>query len=166
MDNGMSYLDAARLARANPELTAEDIRNMSMADWARMTGRSLRPATLPETVTPNQIPAKRESAPTAPPEAVQDVPTPEPVSVRDMTPEQYAAYRTTIGMGQSQQYGVGILNPVSAPKASNGRHAMITSNVEPSPAISMDGRLEDRSARLDNRSAAQRFSTPGNSYQG
>jgi hypothetical protein len=166
MDNGMPDLDRLELQARRLGLTAKKIRRMSMSDWARLTGQSLRPVEAPETVTPTPIRSESVSPPPARSEAVQDVPTTDPVSVRDMTLEEYAAFRPTVGMGQSRQYGRGIFDSVSGPRASNGRHAMVNSNVESAPRIGMDSRLEDRTSRLDNRSAAQRFSTPGNSWQG
>jgi hypothetical protein len=101
-------------------------------------------------------------------------PEPEPVSVAAMNNAEYAAYREQIGMGQSQKEGKGIFDSVSsrsqaytdAARVQSGRTAWVGSNVEDAPKIDMKSRLEDRTSRLDERSAAQRFSTPGNSFQG
>jgi hypothetical protein len=90
---------------------------------------------------------------------------PEPVSVRDMTPKQYAEFRQTIGMGQSTQYGVGIFNSVSAPKASNGRHFMVNSNVEKHPGIARVSQVQVNEGNLDRRPLAERFGNASNAYR-
>jgi hypothetical protein len=93
-----SYLQADRLAKAAPELTADDIRNMPVSEFARITGRSLQPT---PTLTPNR--PERVSPPTARSEAVESAPdiAPETVSVRDMSMNEYEAHRASIGMGKS-----------------------------------------------------------------
>ena len=91
-----TYMQADRLAKAHPELTADDIRKMPMSDWARLTGREqLRPE-IPLAQTPKPVEAPRV-----------EIPEPEPVSVKNMTLGEYELYRAEIGMGTSTK-NVGI----------------------------------------------------------
>jgi hypothetical protein len=103
MDSGMSYLEADRIAKANPGLTAKKIRRMSMSEFAKLTGRE------PFRPTP-QAPSRPAPGVAPQVEATridESEPEPEPVSVKDMTFKEYSAFRAKIGMGQSTK-NVGI----------------------------------------------------------
>jgi hypothetical protein len=155
-----SFVKARQFEAHFEGLSAEQIRNLPAAEYARLTGRSLMPTASNDVSRPapvvDHLDATRDDT------LIEDVPG---VSVRDMTTEQYAAYRKQIGMGQSQQYGRGILNAVSAPKASNGRHFMVNSNVEPSPAIARVSQVQVNEGNLDRRPLAERFGNASNAFR-
>jgi hypothetical protein len=165
----VSLLAAQRIAETG--LTAAELLALSHDEYARITGR----ATISETVS--QASGYQVSPPPAPQEQ-----TPAPVRTRaPLTPgfdfasmdmEQYAAVRGQLGVGVSRKEGRGIFDSVgsrsdeytNAVRAQAGRTAMSNANTVEPP------RLTDRYVRQDDmrdhRTAAQRFSTPGNSYQG
>lgn len=93
-----SWVQADRFVKAHPELTADDIRSMSMADFAKLTGREpFRPVVSPSRPAPGLAPPLETHRVEIP----EPEPEPEPVSVRDMDFAEYEVFRAKIGMGQS-----------------------------------------------------------------
>lgn len=90
---------------------------------------------------------------------------PTPVSVKDMTPEQYAAFRSHLGIGQVDQGIFGSGSFREAAKAKAGRNGMVTSNVELAPRIARVTMPEVNESRLDTRPLAERFGSPANAYR-
>lgn len=158
-----SYLHADRVAKANPGLTAEQIRSMPMADFARLMGREpIRPTVAPAPGPAPQVEATRT-----------DEVEPDPISIAEMTYEEYAEFRKQAGIGQSRKEGKGIFDSVSsrseayraAASQQAGRNAMVTSNVIPSPSISRPNLVNVNQPALDSRPLADRFGAASNQFR-
>lgn len=99
-------------------------------------------------------------------------PEPTPVSVKDMSPEEYAAFRQQMGIGQSKSEGRGIFDGVSsrseayhaAANKQSGRTAWVGSNVEEAPRIARVTIPEVNESRLDARPLAERFGNASNAF--
>jgi hypothetical protein len=89
------------------------------------------------------------------------------MSIEDMTLEEYARLRAQVGIGRGE-YGRGALDSastadwVAAAKRKAGRSALNNSGTMEPPRL--EGRYLKNDERLDRRPAAERFSTPGNSF--
>jgi len=90
--------------------------------------------------------------------------------VASLSMDEYAVLRSQLGMGHAREYGRGILSDqggtdawVQAAQRKAGRHGWQGRNVVEPPSIT------DRYVRQDDmrdaRSVAERFGTPGNSFQ-
>lgn len=154
-----SFLRMRELERTFAGYTAAEISTMDPGEFARLSGREL--VFTPTAPVPERVP---EQAPEAVPEPVPEA---RGVTVAEMSPAQYAQARGRLGMGQSHEYGRGILDGTApdawakAAASKAGRNALVTSNVTEAPRLT--GRTVLRQDDLrDNRTAAKRFSTPGN----
>ena len=147
------------LERTFAGYTAAEISTMDPGEFARLSGREL--VFTPAVPVPERVP---EHAPEAVPEPVLRA---RGVTVSEMSPEQYAQARGRLGMGQSREYGRGILDGTApgawakAAASKAGRNALVTSNVVQPPRL--EGRTVLRQdTHRDTRTAAERFSLPGN----
>ena len=161
-----AHRDASRAAELG--LTAQDVKAMPPDAFNRTFGydrptpteAALAAVRADSTAADSPAPAAPRIAP-QPPESA-----PQGVSVADMTMEQYAVFRREAGIGRGE-YGVGLLNQAGswadAARAKAGRSAMAgnRNTVEP-PRLG--GRYLNHDAGIDHRSAAARFSTPGNEF--
>jgi hypothetical protein len=93
------------------------------------------------------------------------------IDFAQLSMEQYAALRGQLGIGVGRKEGKGIFDSVSsrsqayadATRAPSGRTAYSVANLTEAPKLL--GRQERQGDRIDYRSATERFSTPGNSFQ-
>jgi hypothetical protein len=139
-----TYLTAQQIMEQTG-LSAAELAALPMDEYARLSGR----------------PTVAQSTPPAPQ-------TPDFVN---MSMDDYAAYRQQAGIGVSQKERRGIFD--SAPSQSqaytNAAHVQAArtamSNVNVEQPRRVDGRYLNLDEQRDTRSKAQRFSTPGNSYQ-
>lgn len=161
-DNQRAFLSSREHAPDFEDLSAAEINRMSFEDFARRTGRR----------TPAQAAiaaldaAYQASAPTAPQQPLEPVQEPQQ-SRQNVTEEQFLAWRAQRVSGGE---GKGIFDSVgsrsdaytNAVHAQSGRTAMSNANVQEPPRL--EGRFARQDDMRDTRSAAQRFSTPGNLY--
>jgi hypothetical protein len=163
MTNDIEALSALRQAQTN--LTPAELLALPMEAYGRLTGRSLRFEPQPEPMRgtyAEDIPEPRFSETVTSPE-------PQGIDVSQLTVEQYAAVRAQLGVGVSRQEGVGLFNQsgqswAEAAQRQPGRSGWQARNQVDAPQLV--GRQERQGDRLDYRSAADRLSTPGNSFQG
>jgi hypothetical protein len=163
----LSNFDQMRLAahdigrsEAFENLSPQEINAMPMSEYAKLTGRSLKITAEPVAEPPAALP---DTAFTQ-----QAVPAPQGIDVNSLSIEQYAALRGQLGIGQSRQEGIGILNQsgqswAEAARQQPGRSGWQNKNVTPAPALT--GRQVAAPA-TDNRTRAERFTFPGSAYQG
>lgn len=178
IDDGMTQEMAAFLATRGHsdnfrDLSADEVRAMDWAEYCRRTGRDKTPSQLAVEAfhaAQDALYASQTDNSTPPvanvPEAVSEPVTGVPGQI---TQEQFLQWRSQRG-GQGENRGifdsVGSQSQAYRDAAGRqaGRNAMVTSNVVEPP------RLPRQFARTDDfrdtRSLADRFSLPGNSYQG
>jgi hypothetical protein len=149
-------------------LDAGAIRKLSMASYAEIRRRAGLPDIDPYADTYSAYEPPTPQAAVSAPEAVRanaDVP-----DFASMSMAAYAQFRQEAGIGQSRSQGIGILNSgasradADAARVQASRHGLSNASVTMPPRL--EGRTVLRQDDLrDTRSAAQRFGTPGNSYQ-
>jgi hypothetical protein len=132
--------EAFEATRANRELfedmSPQEINRIPMAEYARMTGRGHIPETVPQ--------ARREA-----PQEPQGAPDsgPQGISVTDMSMDEYASVRESLGVTGGREYGRGIFDSrgrdewISAASQKSGRGGLVNSGVIESPKIDMNSRL-------------------------
>lgn len=167
MSNALRMRSAADMAELDG-LDANSIRRMSMSSYAEIRRRAGLPERDPfEDAYQDYEPPQAERTVSAP-EAVQANAEPQGIDIASMDMNTYAQLRSQLGV-VGREYGRGALDGgstadwVQAAQRKAGRSAWQGRNVQESPRI--DGRFLKQDER-DTRSAAQRFSTPGNSWQG
>ena len=159
---------------AETGLSVRELLDMDMSEFARLTGRE----------TPSQV-AARVAAELYPQPAQPQVPVTESYSAEsallpgpespgvDAAPidmKAYSAFRHQIGLDKAGQ-DQGIFGSTgsqsetyrSAAHAHSGRTALSNINVTEAPKLT--GRYVRQDDHRDTRSAAERFGTPGNSFQ-
>lgn len=161
MSSGLTPAQEAFLAARDfrdkfGDMSADEIEALSFADYAARTGRTL-------SVTPE---------PTAPPPAVADVQRPASeehpgIDFSQLSMTDYAQLRGQLGVG-GREYGRGTLDGgstadwIAAAQQKAGRSAWQGRNVVEPPQLERYVRQDEH---RDTRSIADRFSTPGNSFQ-
>jgi hypothetical protein len=160
MDTPIEYLAARRIAETG--LSAADLAALPMDEFARVTNRP----TMGEIAAQAVAPAPQQAGQPAPaqtPDASQ-----QPEGINPNSAEYFHAWRASRTSGGE---GKGIFDSVSsrsaeytnAARAQTGRTAYSQGNVIESPRL--EGRFVNQDDMRDTRSAAQRFATPGNSFQ-
>lgn len=162
----------ARQIQEDTGMTMDQILALPADEWARLTNRQT-PAQAAIAALDAQFqghspaPQQQAPAPAQPPTQTQAPETPDFASMDMAT---YAAYREQAGIGRGA-YGRGALDGTAgtaewaaAARARTGRTGLSQHNVTDAPRL--DGRYVDHDAQRDTRTAAQRFATPGNAYQG
>jgi hypothetical protein len=149
-------------------MSAAQISALPVSQYARLTGREFKITAEPEpepalVSPPGQDPAGVIAA-QHPEHAAEDPGT----DFQALTMRQYSQIRGQLGIGQSRQEGVGIMNQsgsswADAARRQPGRSSWQGANVVEPPRL--EGRQERRGDMRDYRSASARFSTPGNSFQ-
>lgn len=160
----IDYLAALRIAETG--LSAAELASLPMDEFLRVTGRptmgEIAAQALGYAPEPHGTP-RQEHAP------VQPTPEPEPKGIDPNGEEYFHAWRANRTRGGE---GQGIFHSVSSQSdqysAAARRHAGRTamggsSNVVEPPRLT--GRYLNHDAQRDTRTAAQRFGTPGNSFQ-
>jgi len=153
---------------AETGLSARELAEMDMDSYARATGRPT-PVQAALRALDAQVPGtpRQEHAPV---QVQAQLPTPEPpgIDLANMDMPTYAQFRQQAGIGVGQKEGIGIFNAASrqaqldATRRQTGRTALSQSNITPPPSLT--GRQERQGDMRDHRTAAERFSTPGNSF--
>jgi hypothetical protein len=110
-----------------------------------------------------------ESRPVPAPEVQDEVipePAPTPRSIAEMSFEEYGAFRASRGIGRKDEgiFGSRASWNEEAGRKS-GRTAMVTSNVEPSPAVERVYQVQINEGNLDRRPLADRFGNASNAYR-
>jgi hypothetical protein len=157
-DTQRAFLASREHAADFEDMSAQDINRMSMADYGRLTGRQ----TIGE-IAPSAPPAPTTQQAPAPAQR----PTRAPEGIAPGSAEYFHAWRAQRARGGE---GVGIFDSVdsrssayaAAVRAQAGRGALSNSNVIEAPQLT--GRYPHHDALRDTRTAAQRFSTPGNAF--
>jgi hypothetical protein len=169
-----STMLAVRKVQEDTGLTMDEILALPADEYARLTGRE----------TPSQV-AARVAAELYPQPAQPQVPVtkshsaesallPGPespgVDAASLDMQAYSAFRHQIGLDKAGQ-DQGIFGSTgsqsetyrSAAHAHSGRTALSNTNVTEAPKLT--GRYVRQDDHRDTRSAAERFGTPGNSFQ-
>jgi len=134
-------------------MSAGEIEALSFADYAARTGRTL--SVTPELAAPPQA------------VAVQHPAHPPGIDFASMDMQTYAQVRGQLGIGRGE-YGRGALDGgstadwVQAAQRKAGRSAWQGRNVVEPPRLERYVRQDEH---RDTRSVAERFGTPGNSFQ-
>jgi hypothetical protein len=157
----------ARQVAEETGLTLAEIAELPLDEWSRLThGKTAAQAALEaigSQVAPQPPAALPDTAFTQ-----QAAPEPQGIDVNSLSMDQYAALRGQLGIGQSRQEGIGILNQsgqswAEAARQQPGRSGWQNKNVTPAPSLT--GRQVAAPA-IDNRTRAERFTFPGSAYQG
>jgi hypothetical protein len=152
-----AWLRAQQMTETFSGFTADEINAMSMDEFARLSGRSYK--AIPLTVhgdDPEPVPESQEAA------------EPKGVDIASMDMATYAQFRQAAGIGVGRKEGRGIFDSasyqaqLSGARAQAGRTALSNGNVVEPPRLT--GRYMRQDDMRDTRSAAERFSTPGNSF--
>jgi hypothetical protein len=157
-----TQLQARKIAEQTG-LSMADIASLPLDEFARLTrGQTPAQAAIAAFEAQHkQEHPESESAP-QPPESA-----PQPVDIASMDMATYAQFRQEVGIG-GREYGNGLFGIhgswADAARAKAGRSAMAGNrNTVESPRI---GRaFINHDDRIDHRSAAERFSTPGNEFR-
>ena len=166
-ENQRAFLLAREHTADFEDLSAVEINRMSFEDFARRTGRQTpAEAALEALDAQHEAPASEgQEQPPAPVREPQSAP--QGLDLASMTMEQYAALRGQLGVG-GREYGRGALDGgstadwVQAAQRKAGRSAWQGGNLTEPPRL--EGRFVCQNDMRDTRSAAQRFSTPGNAF--
>lgn len=158
-----AYLRGQALREAFHDLTPQQINNMSLTEFAARTGRPTAAQAALQALG-NQEPRTASLSTSEATQAPEDQPP--GIDFSQLTVEQYAQLRGQLGIGQTSKEGVGLLNQsgqswAQAARVRAGQAAVSTSNVVEPPKLT--GR-HLAPAQLDHRPAAERFSTPGNTF--
>jgi hypothetical protein len=167
----LAQLNAFKL-QEETGMTLAELAALPLDEYARLTNRPT-PAQAALAALDAQSEQAQPPAPAAPQSAPQP-PAPESqgVDFRSMSMDEYAAVRGQLGVGVSHKEGRGIFDSVgshsdaytAAVRAQSGRTGWSQGNVTEPPRL--EGRFVRQDDQRDYRSAAERFSTPGNSWQG
>lgn len=143
-------------------LSADQILRMDMQEYARLTGRQ-SPARAATQTLDAEYEAPAPQGQEQPPAGVQEPPQ----GIDPNSAEYFLAWRQNRARGGE---GRGIFDSVgsrsdeytAAVRAQSGRTMYGQSNVVEPPRL--EGRFVNHDEQRDNRTAAQRFSTPGNAF--
>lgn len=165
MDDFWAAQLTARRIEEETGLSLADQAAMPLDEWARLAyGKTPAQAAL-EALQAQQQPPAQDATQTVPAEQPQAPQTPDFAS---MSLDQYAQYRQAAGIGQGRKENKGIFSApgrqeyADAVRAHSGRTSLANSNVVEPPRLT--GRHVRQGDRRDTRSAAERFSVPGNSF--
>jgi hypothetical protein len=169
MDDGLTplqraFLDSQRHKEAFEEMSAVEINRMSFAEFAARSGRRTPAQAAVAALDANYtaLGSSQQKAP-APPQSQ----TPQGVDIASMSMADYSQIRGQLGVG-GREYGRGALDGggtadwIAAAQRKAGRSGWQGRNVIEAPKL--EGRFADHEALRDTRSAQERFSTPGNSF--
>jgi hypothetical protein len=166
MTNDIELLAALRVAETG--LTAAELLALPMDEYARVTGRATPTEAARRALDKQERGIPRQE----PPAALQTARESEPqgFDIASMTLEEYAAVRGQL-IGQPRQEGRGIFNSIGsrsqeytdAARRQAGRTGWANGNVVEPPRLT--NRFLNHDAQRDTRTAGERFTTPGNSFQ-
>jgi hypothetical protein len=176
----MTYTDIELLAYqrlAETGLSAAELLKLDADEYARVTSRptptqaaiaaldAQHASRTPEPVTPGEAAGNQAVTPSDLATLSSSAPG---IDFSQISMQEYAALRGQLGMGQAHEYGRGILDGdstdawIAAAQRKAGRSAMHGRNVTESPQV--ERRYVNQDALRDTRTAAQRFTTPGNAF--
>jgi hypothetical protein len=150
---------AAYRVQAETGLSARELAEMDMDEYARVTGRQT-----PVQAALQALEAQRSGvAPQAPERPQEPAQQSQGIDVASMDMGAYAALRDQLGIGRGDagMFGSGGLSADAARRQAE-RTVMSNANVTPPPRLT--GRFVNHDEHRDHRTVAERFSTPGNSH--